>query len=89
MKTTLEIPNATFRRAKSHAAAKGVTFREFVTEALEEKLRKVSQAPSGREPKWMRLAGTFGNNQSDRRETVRIQEEIDREFEVLEREEEA
>jgi len=39
MKTRLEIPDAVFRRAKSKAAAQGVPLRQFVTEAVEEKLK--------------------------------------------------
>jgi hypothetical protein len=38
MKTTLEIPDAIFRRAKSAAAEHGIALREFVTEAVKEKL---------------------------------------------------
>jgi hypothetical protein len=42
MKTTLEIPDPIFRRAKSAAAQRGVALRVFVTEAVEEKLAAVS-----------------------------------------------
>jgi hypothetical protein len=54
MKTTLEIPDAVFRRAKSAAAARGVPFREFVTEAVKDKL-----APKTRAEKkpWMKFVG--------------------------------
>jgi hypothetical protein len=38
MKTTLEIPDAVFRRAKSAAAERGIPLREFVTEAVRDKL---------------------------------------------------
>ena len=38
MKTTLEIPDRIFRRAKSAAAERGVPLREFVTQAVKEKL---------------------------------------------------
>ena len=38
MKTTLEIPDPIFRRAKSAAAQRGVALRVFITEAVEEKL---------------------------------------------------
>jgi len=38
MKTTLEIPDPIFRRAKSVAADRGIPLREFVTEAIKEKL---------------------------------------------------
>ena len=42
MKTTLEIPDGIFRRAKSAAAERGVPLREFVTQAVREKLAAVS-----------------------------------------------
>ena len=38
MKTTIEIPDALFRRAKSAAAERGVPLRELVSEALADKL---------------------------------------------------
>ena len=38
MKTTLEIPDAVFRRAKSAPAERGVPLRAFVTEAVRDKL---------------------------------------------------
>ena len=38
MKTTIEIPDALFRKAKSKAAERGQTLKELVTEALQEKL---------------------------------------------------
>jgi hypothetical protein len=37
VKTTLEIPDIIFRRAKSAAANRGIPLREFVTEAVREK----------------------------------------------------
>jgi antitoxin component of RelBE/YafQ-DinJ toxin-antitoxin module len=39
VKTTLEIPDFLFRRAKSVAAERGIPLRQFVTEAVQEKLR--------------------------------------------------
>ena len=88
VKTTLEIPDATFRKAKSEAATKGISFREFVTEALREKLRRKA-APSTHEPEWMRLAGAFAKTKAQRQETRRIQETIDREFDQIDPEENA
>ena len=38
MKTTIELPDATFRQAKVLAAARGTTLKQFFTEALDEKL---------------------------------------------------
>jgi len=43
VKTTLEIPDSIFRRAKSVAARRGIALRAFVTEAVEEKLASTSQ----------------------------------------------
>ena len=39
MKTTLEIPDSIFRRAKSVAAERGIPLRVLITEALADKLR--------------------------------------------------
>jgi hypothetical protein len=43
VKTTLEIPDFLFRRAKSVAAERGIPLRQLVTEAVQEKLRTTSQ----------------------------------------------
>lgn len=49
MKTTLEIPEPLFRKAKATAAQKGQTLKQFVTEALHDKLgtAKRGQKPAG------------------------------------------
>jgi hypothetical protein len=44
MKTTLEIPDALFRQAKSAAAEQGIPLRALVSEALAEKLRVRGEA---------------------------------------------
>ena len=76
MKTTLEIPDHLFRRAKSLAAQRGIPFRELVTEALAEKI-----APRPHESKpWM---GSFGALRHLKEETARIQKRIDAEFETI------
>ena len=80
MKTTLEIPDATFRRAKTRAAARGIPLRQFVTEAVEEKLR--TDDVSDRRP-WLKLAGGLKRLQSESR---RVRAAIEREFEVIEAE---
>jgi hypothetical protein len=73
VKTTLEIPDVLFRRAKSVAAERGIPFRALVTEALADKLR-----PSGGEHKpWMK---SFGKLRSLHKETVRINQIIAEEF---------
>lgn len=40
MKTTIELPDALFREAKATAARRGTALKEFVREALEEKLSR-------------------------------------------------
>jgi hypothetical protein len=78
MKTTLEIPDPVFRRAKATAAKQGISLRQFVTQAVEEKLR----GKAGRADRpWMALAGRLRHL---RAETARIQRLIDDEFERLE-----
>ena len=78
MKTTLEIPDSLFRRAKSAAAERGIPLREFVTEAVKDKLsagRKTADKP------WM---ASFGKLRYLRKETSRINRIIDEEFEQIE-----
>ena len=48
MKTTIELPESTFRQAKVLSADRGMTLKQFFTEALEEKLRRCSAEVSGR-----------------------------------------
>jgi len=81
MKTTVEIPDAVFRRAKAKAAERGQALREFVTEALQEKLSGRNSRSSADTAPWMR---GFGQLRSLRRETARIQRVIDQTFEVVE-----
>jgi hypothetical protein len=80
MKTTLEIPDAIFRRAKSVAAERGIPLREFVTEAVRDKLvtgAKVTEKP------WM---ASFGKLRHLRKETARVNRIIEEEFEQIEAE---
>ncbi len=81
MKTTLEIPDAVFRRAKAKAAEQRIPLRQFVTEAVAEKLEEKSPA---RKRARMNLAGSLRHL---RRETARINALIEREFERIEPEE--
>ena len=86
MKTTIEIPDPLFRRAKSKAAERGQTLKEFVGEALQEKLAaKVSKVRLG-EPEWMQ---GFGELRRLRKETARVQTRIDEAFEAIEPEDRA
>jgi hypothetical protein len=84
MKTTLEIRDATFRRAKTVAAAQGITLKELFNEALEEKLSR-TEIKRKTTPEWMKLAGQF-KTPSQRAETRRIQKLIEEEFETIDSE---
>jgi hypothetical protein len=81
MKTTIEIPDPLFRRAKARAAERGQSLKEFVSEALRASLAADVARASGEEPPWM--AG-FGKLRRLRAETARIQRSIDEEFETIE-----
>jgi len=76
MKITLEIPDAIFRRAKSAAAQRGIPLREFVTEAVKDKLAGCN----GPEKPW--IAG-FGKLQHLRKENSIVNGLIEEEFEQL------
>ena len=78
MKTTLEIPDPVFRKAKVKAAERGIPLRQFVTEAVEEKL---AAAPVTGEKPWMKFAGGLRHLHN---ETVRIEKLIEEEFEQIE-----
>jgi hypothetical protein len=80
MKTTLEIPDTVFRRAKSAAAERGIPLRQFVTEAVREKLKTPS---SSADKPWMK---SFGKLRHLRKETARINRLIEDEFEQIETE---
>lgn len=80
MKTTLEIPNAVFRRAKSKAAERGIPLRQFVTEAVEDKLNLSRGA--GSKP-WMKHLGKLKDLRS---ETRRINRFIEDAFEEVDAE---
>src|SRR5260370_3097634 len=75
-KTTLEIPDLVLRRAKARAAEQGITLRQFVTEAVEERLK--AQTESTDRP-WMQMAGGLRHL---RKETARIMGLIENEFET-------
>jgi len=80
MKTTLEIPDTIFRRAKSKAAEQGIPLRQFVTEAVEDRL-KATHA-TGQKP-WMKHMGKL---RKLRKETERINRGIEEAFEQIDTE---
>lgn len=78
MKTTLEIPDPIFRQAKARAVALGMPLREYITQAVKEKL----SARGNRQKKpWLECAGELAHLHE---ETMRIQRIIEDEFEQIE-----
>jgi hypothetical protein len=80
VKTTLEIPDFLFRRAKSVAAERGIPLRQFVTEAVQEKLRIPPQ-----EKPWTKHLGKLKHLRrgSDRKQ---IDQRVEEAFEQIDRE---
>ena len=76
MKTTLEIPDPVFRRAKSVAAARGIPLREFVTEAVRDKL--AAKVRPGEKP-WVKHMGKLKRLH---KETLRINRLIEEDSEI-------
>jgi hypothetical protein len=76
MKTTLEIPDSVLRSAKARAAEKGISLRQFVTEAVKEKL-KTSTCDA---KPWMQVVGELRHL---KKETARINRTIEEEFEKI------
>ena len=69
MKTTIELPDATFRQAKVLASSRGMTLKQLFTEALEDRLLRdtVERAPLGREAPWMAGFGKLADLAAENR----------------------
>lgn len=79
MKTTVEIPEELFRRAKASAAQRGISLKDLFTEALRERLRKSAGEITAEKP-WMRA---FGGLRHLHKETQRVNRILQREFETI------
>ena len=75
MKTTLEIPDFVFRRAKAVAAERGIPLRQLVTEAVQEKLKTTSQ-----EKPWMKHLGKLKHLHRERKQ---IEKRVEDAFEQI------
>lgn len=83
MKTTLEIPDPLFRRAKALAAKKGIPLKQLVNEAIRDKV-EVRRGASG-PPAWRALSGGLA---SLHKETARIAAIIEKDAETVDPEDE-
>ena len=82
MKTTVEIPDVTFRLAKTFAASRGITLKRLFTEAIEERLRQGANETRTRATPAPWMAG-FGALSDFSDENRRILDTIGEEFEKL------
>jgi hypothetical protein len=78
VKTTLEIPDFLFRRAKSVAAERGIPLRQFVTEAVQDKLKITSH-----ERPWMKHLGKLKHLH---KENKQIEKRVEEAFGKIDRE---
>ncbi len=89
MKTTIELPDATFRHAKARAAGRGMTLKRFFTDAVELHLGRHAadgqvragphqSAPEPAEPPWMEGFGELADLAYEHRTVL---EAIEEEFE--------
>lgn len=74
MKTTVEFADPMLRKAKATAAHRGQSLKQYLNEALADKLAHDSGANGG-EPAWMKFVGTV-----PRAESRRLMRVIDQEF---------
>jgi len=82
MKTTVEIPEKTLKRAKTLAAEKGLSLEQLFAEAIEDKVGRGEELGKD-EPGWMKLYGAFAKSADMRNDTHSIQKIIDEEFERI------
>ena len=82
MKTTIELPDTTFRQAKTIASARGMTLKRFFTEALDEHLRRCTGRVQASEtaPPWMAGFGVLSDLADENR---RILDLVEQEFETV------
>ena len=82
MKTIIELPDAAFRQAKALAASRGMTLKQFFTDALVDKLRRCADDAAGleREAPWMTGFGALADLSHEHR---RVGQAIAEEFETL------
>ena len=83
MKTTVELPDALFRKLKSLAAEEGKSLKDVLTEAVADRLRRGTAAECAQKP-W---EAAFGGLKNLHRENVRINQAIAAEFENIDEEE--
>lgn len=83
MKTTVELPDTLFRKAKAVAAEEGKSLKDFFKEAVRDRL----QRPAIRQNSPKQWEAAFGGLRALHRENVRIDRVISAEFESIDQDE--
>ena len=83
MKTTVEIPDPLFRKAKATAAERGVPLKDLLADAVRQYLQRSANSSKNRPsvPVWM---SAFGGLRGLHKETRRINLLLEEEFEQVE-----
>jgi hypothetical protein len=84
VRATIELPDALFREVKATAARQGMRLKDYITEALRDKLAK---RPTPAEKPWMKFAGIAANDPEMAAELKRIEQIVDENFEQIDAEE--
>ena len=75
MKATVEIPGPVLRRAKSLAAAEGLSLKQLFIEAIEQRIRERSKPGKKITPSWMKAVGGLSHLKDENRRILQIIEE--------------
>lgn len=78
MKTTFELPDSLLREAKSMAAARGQSLRQFFTDAIADRLKSLSAQQQSKP--WMKHFGSLSEHAEELR---RLDEVVAGEFENI------
>ena len=84
MRTTIELPDPLFREVKATAARQGLRLKDYIAEALQDKL--AIHSPAVEKP-WMKFFGIAANDPEMLAELVQIDQTVAETFEQIEEEE--
>ena len=84
VRTTIELPDSLFREVKATAAQQGMLLKDYVTQALQDKLAERSSRP---EKPWMKFAGIASHDPEMQAELRRIEQIVEENFAQIEEEE--
>jgi hypothetical protein len=83
VKTTVEIPNSLFRKAKAAAADQGILPKDLLTEAVRQHLQRNAGSSARSKPPSPAWMSAFGGLRNLHKDTMRINRILAKEFEQL------